>query len=63
MLDHAFLPDQYNRSHGFRVEITGGEAPDGNEGSWLSVSHSGISFEVETGSVTIGADQFLDFLN
>jgi hypothetical protein len=55
---HKFLPDQYNRIHGFRVEITGGEPAEGNEGSWLSVSHSGLRFEVETGAVTIGPDQF-----
>ena len=43
---HNFLPDQYNRVHGFSVEITGGQPGTGNEGSWLSVSHGGVSFEV-----------------
>lgn len=55
---HNFLPDQYNRIHGFAIEISGGDPLEGNEGSWLSVSHSGIQFEVETGSTTIGTDQF-----
>lgn len=48
--------DSYGRAHGFSVEITGGEALEGNEGSWLSVSHSGLTFEIE--DVTVGSEQY-----
>ena len=57
----AFLPDQFNRAHGFSVEIggsSGGDDMSGNDGAWKSVSHSGIQFEVEKNAVTIGPDQY-----
>jgi len=55
MGNHQFLADQFARAHGFSVEITGGEPMEGNEGSWLSVSHSGLRFELE--DATIGPDK------
>lgn len=58
MINHSFLPDQFNRIRGFKIEISGGDPLEGNEGSWLSVSHSGVKFEVENGQVTTGPDQF-----
>ncbi|RMG08362.1 MAG: hypothetical protein D6731_22005 [Planctomycetota bacterium] len=56
MIGHQHAADQYGRAHGFSVEISGGEGVDSNEGSWLTVSHSGLRFELE--SATIGTDQF-----
>jgi hypothetical protein len=57
MLDGKHLADQYTKSYGFKVEITGGAAPDSNEGGWRSIEGGGIMIH-ETGGCTVGTDQF-----
>jgi tail tube protein gp19 len=51
------LADQYNRNYAFRVEISGGDGPDSNEGAWNSVRGGGLRIH-ETQGVTAGQDQF-----
>jgi phage tail-like protein len=56
-LDGKHLADQYSKSYGFKVDITGGGGADTNEGAWRSVRGGGIRVH-EAGGCTTGQDQF-----
>jgi phage tail-like protein len=56
-LDGKHLADQYSKSYGFKVEITGGAGVDSNEGAWRSCRGGGIRIH-ESGGCTVGPDQF-----
>jgi len=49
------LADQYVKSYGFKVDISGTAAADSTEGAWRSVRHSGL--RIEEVAVTTGPDQ------
>lgn len=57
-MGYAETTDQYVTASGFRVDITGGDAADGTDGSWKAVRGGALKFE-EGNGVTTGGAKFM----